>query len=228
MQQQQQEKQEKHEQQIADKAQAQVMAEDSDNSFPSRSPPLIENMVTFVCPTEIIAFSDRIEEFKKLGVEVVAASVDSKYSHLAWVNQPRKAGGLGEMKIPIIADITKQISRDYGVLVEDGPDHGVALRGTFIIDKHQNVRVMQINDLPIGRSVDEVLRLIEALQFNEQYGDVCPAGWKKGDLAMTADPKASLDYFGKVHDASQKRNQEIADSEIGTPKSKRSKSALNK
>ncbi|KAI8916864.1 thioredoxin-like protein [Entophlyctis helioformis] len=152
---------------------------------------------TFVCPTEIIAFSDRIEEFKKLGVEVVAASVDSKFSHLAWVQTPRKAGGLGEMKIPIIADITKQISRDYGVLLEDGEDAGVALRGTFIIDPEQKVRVSMINDLPIGRSVDEVLRLIEALQFNAEHGEVCPAGWHKGDA--TIDTASSKAYFEKVN-----------------------------
>ena len=153
---------------------------------------------TFVCPTEIIAFSDRIDEFKKLGVEVVASSVDSLFSHLAWTQQPRKQGGLGEMKIPIIADITKQVAKDYGVLIEHGDDAGVALRGTFIIDPKQNVRVAQINDLPVGRSVDEVLRLIDALQFHEKHGDVCPAGWKKGDLSMKADPNGSKAYFEKV------------------------------
>jgi alkyl hydroperoxide reductase subunit AhpC len=103
------------------------------------------------------------------------------------------------MKIPILADVTKQIARDYGVLVEQGGDAGVALRGTFIIDPEQNVRVAMINDLPIGRSVDEVLRLIEALQFHAQHGEVCPANWKKGALTMNADPKLSKAYFEKAN-----------------------------
>ncbi|KAL2919881.1 cTPxI [Polyrhizophydium stewartii] len=167
---------------------------------------------TFVCPTEIIAFSDRISEFKALGCEVVAASVDSKFSHLAWVQQPRKQGGLGEMKIPIIADITKTISRDYGVLLEDGPDNGVALRGTFIIDPEQNVRIAHINDLPIGRSVDEVLRLVEALQFHAVHGEVCPAGWKKGEKSMVADPVKSKAYFEKVF-GGIKRSADAGDDE---------------
>jgi alkyl hydroperoxide reductase subunit AhpC len=134
---------------------------------------------TFVCPTEIIAFSDRIADFKAIGAEVVGCSIDSKFSHLAWVNTPRKQGGLGEMKIPLLADVTKSISSDYGVLIEQGPDAGLAARGTFIIDPNQNVRIIQINDLPIGRSVDEVLRLLDALQFNAKHGDVCPANFKK-------------------------------------------------
>ncbi|KAK5666567.1 cTPxI [Batrachochytrium dendrobatidis] len=167
---------------------------------------------TFVCPTEIIAFSDRIEEFKKIGVEVVAASVDSQFSHLAWTKQPRSEGGLGDMKIPIIADITKTISRDYGVLVESGSDAGVALRGTFIIDPHQIVRVVQINDLPIGRSVDEVLRLIDALQFHEKHGDVCPVGWKKGSHSMKADPIGSKAYFEKEFSQSAGKRKNNADS----------------
>ena len=103
------------------------------------------------------------------------------------------------MKIPILADITKKIAKDYGVLVEEGPDAGLALRGTFIIDPTQKLRIAQYNDLPIGRSVDEVLRLLEALQFNAQYGDVCPAGWKKGDSGMKADPKGSKTYFEKTY-----------------------------
>ncbi|KAJ3033864.1 hypothetical protein HK097_004704 [Rhizophlyctis rosea] len=154
---------------------------------------------TFVCPTEICAFSDRIEEFRAVGVEVVGASVDSKFSHLQWTKQDRKDGGLGPMKIPILADITKQIARDYGVLVEEGPDAGVALRGTFIIDPAGKLRISLINDLPIGRSVDEVLRLIDALQFNEKYGDVCPVGWKKGNSGMKADPVGSKEYFSQVN-----------------------------
>jgi alkyl hydroperoxide reductase subunit AhpC len=153
---------------------------------------------TFVCPTEIIAFSERADEFRKLNCEVVGASIDSKFSHFAWINTPRKAGGLGEMKIPLLADVTKQISKDYGVLIEKGDDNGVAARGTFIIDPEQNVRVVQINDLPIGRSVDEVLRLLQAIQFHAKHGEVCPANWKTGSLTMKADPKGSKEYFEKV------------------------------
>lgn len=139
---------------------------------------------TFVCPTEIIAFSNRIEEFKKLNVEVIAASVDNKFSHLAWTNVPVNKGGLGKLNIPILADITKKISKDYGVLVEDGPDAGLALRGTFIIDPEQNLRVAQVNDTPIGRSVDEIVRLVEAIQFHAEHGEVCPVNWKKGDKGI--------------------------------------------
>lgn len=150
---------------------------------------------TFVCPTEIIAFSDRADEFRNIGCDVVACSVDSKFSHLAWTNLERSKGGLGKMQIPIIADITKKISKDYGVLVESGGDVGVALRGTFIIDPEQNVRIAHYNDLPIGRNVDEVLRLVEALQFNAKHGQVCPIGWHKGDATIKTTPKESLEYF---------------------------------
>ncbi|KAG2176151.1 hypothetical protein INT43_005384 [Umbelopsis isabellina] len=147
---------------------------------------------TFVCPTEIIAFSDRIAEFKALNTAVIAASTDSEFSHLAWVNTPRKQGGLGEMKIPIIADKTKSIARDYGVLIEEA---GVALRGLFIIDPKGTVRQITINDLPVGRSVDETLRLVEAFQFTDEHGEVCPAGWQKGDKTIKPDSKASKEYF---------------------------------
>ena len=119
---------------------------------------------TFVCPTEIIAFSEKQAEFRKLGAEIVGVSIDSKFSHYHWINTPRKQGGLGEMHIPLIADVTKSISKDYGVLIEEGGDSGLAARGTFIIDPKQKVRVASINDLPIGRSVDEVQRLLEAVQ----------------------------------------------------------------
>ncbi|KAI9328776.1 2-cys peroxiredoxin [Zopfochytrium polystomum] len=153
---------------------------------------------TFVCPTEIIAFSDRVEEFKKLGAEVIGASVDSKHSHLAWIQQSRKEGGLGHMEIPLISDITKQISHNYGVLVDQGDDIGLALRGTFIIDPKGIIRHLSINDLGVGRSVDETLRLLEALQFNAKHGEVCPAGWKKGDKTMIADPTKSKDYFSAI------------------------------
>eukprot|EP01105_Mastigella_eilhardi_P028624 TRINITY_DN956_c0_g1_i5.p2 TRINITY_DN956_c0_g1~~TRINITY_DN956_c0_g1_i5.p2 ORF type:complete len:194 (+),score=80.96 TRINITY_DN956_c0_g1_i5:401-982(+) len=136
---------------------------------------------TFVCPTEIIAFSDRAEEFRKLGCELAACSVDSEYSHFAWVNTPRKEGGLGPMHIPIISDLDKKMAAEYGVLLQEA---GVALRGLFIIDPKQTVRQITINDLPVGRSVDETLRLLQAFQFVEEHGEVCPAGWHKGQEAM--------------------------------------------
>jgi len=151
---------------------------------------------TFVCPTEIIAFSDRAEEFRKIGCEVVAASTDSHFSHLAWINTPRKQGGLGSMKIPLLADKTCDIAKRYGVLKED---EGIAFRGLFIIDHSQNLRQITINDLPVGRSVDETLRLIQAFKFTDEFGEVCPAGWKPGAETMKADPKQSLEYFQKNH-----------------------------
>uniref|UniRef100_A0A1I7YUX9 thioredoxin-dependent peroxiredoxin n=1 Tax=Steinernema glaseri TaxID=37863 RepID=A0A1I7YUX9_9BILA len=133
---------------------------------------------TFVCPTEIIAFSDRYEEFKKLDTAVLACSTDSQFAHRAWVNQPRKHGGLGEIEIPILADTTHKISTDYGVLKED---EGIAYRGLFIIDSCGIIRQITINDLPVGRSVDETLRLVQAFQYTDKHGDeVCPAGWQPG------------------------------------------------
>ncbi|XP_049279261.1 peroxiredoxin-2 [Anopheles funestus] len=150
---------------------------------------------TFVCPTEIIAFSDRIKEFKELNTEVVGVSVDSHFSHLAWINTPRKAGGLGKLEYPLLADITKQISADYGVLLKEG----ISLRGLFIIDPNGVVRQITINDLPVGRSVDETLRLIKAFQFVEKHGEVCPANWEPKTNAATIkpNPKDSREYFEK-------------------------------
>jgi len=157
---------------------------------------------TFVCPTEIIAFSDRSDEFRKINCEVIAVSTDSKYTHLAWVNTPKTEGGLGtSMKIPLLADITKQLSRDYGVLIEDGEDAGVPLRGLFIINEKGIIRHISINDLPVGRSVDETLRLVQAFQYTDVHGEVCPSGWKPGDSAMFADPKKSKDYFRKTYNS---------------------------
>merc|ERR1711964_44047 len=147
---------------------------------------------TFVCPTEIIAFSDRVEEFKAIGAEVVGCSVDSVFSHLAWINTPRKQGGLGEMKIPLLSDITKQVSRDYGVLLED---EGISLRGLFIIDPTGTLRQITVNDLPVGRSVDETLRLIKAFQFVEEHGEVCPANWTPGESTIKPEVAASKEYF---------------------------------
>lgn len=149
---------------------------------------------TFVCPTEITAFSDKADEFAKRGCQVLGVSVDSHYTHLAWTNVPRDKGGLGEIKYPLIADLTKSIARDYGVLIEGA---GIALRGLFLIDKSGIVRHALVNDLPLGRSVDEALRMLDALQFFEANGEVCPANWKPGSASMKPDPKGSQEYFSK-------------------------------
>lgn len=149
---------------------------------------------TFVCPTEIIAFNDRLGEFHARGAEVLGCSIDSQFSHLAWIRTPREEGGLGGLKYPLISDLTKKISSDYGVLL----DSGVALRGTFIIDKQGIIRATIIHDLPLGRSVDETLRVLDALQFYEQHGEVCPAEWKKGQPSIKPDVKESKEYFRKV------------------------------
>ena len=152
---------------------------------------------TFVCPTEIIAFDDKLAEFQKRNAEVIGVSVDSVFSHLAWQKTERSKGGLGGVKYTLLADITKHISRDYGVLVDEGDDAGVALRGTFVIDKKGNVRHVTINDLPLGRNIDEYLRLIDAIEFNEKHGEVCPANWQEGQGGMKADPEGSQEYFKK-------------------------------
>ncbi|XP_009996798.1 PREDICTED: peroxiredoxin-4 [Chaetura pelagica] len=151
---------------------------------------------TFVCPTEIIAFSDRIEEFRAINTEVVACSVDSKFTHLAWINTPRKQGGLGPMKIPLLSDLTHQISKDYGVYLED---QGHTLRGLFIIDDKRVLRQITMNDLPVGRSVDETLRLVQAFQYTDKHGEVCPAGWKPGSETIIPDPAGKLKYFDKLN-----------------------------
>ena len=147
---------------------------------------------TFVCPTEIIAFSDRYEEFKKIKTAVIAASTDSHFSHLAWVNTPRKQGGLGPMSIPILSDKSMKIAQSYGVLDEDT---GVPFRGLFIIDGKGILRQITINDLPVGRSVDETLRLVQAFQFTDEHGEVCPAGWTPGKKTMKPDVTQSKAYF---------------------------------
>lgn len=148
-----------------------------------------------MCPTEILAFNDRAGEFHQRGCEVVGCSVDSEYSHLAWINTPREKGGLSGVKIPLVADLTKSIAKSYGVLLEED---GVALRGMFLIDPKGNLRQITINDLPVGRNVDEALRLLDAFQFTDVHGEVCPANWQKGKQSMKADPKGSLDYFKTV------------------------------
>ncbi|KAK2712013.1 peroxiredoxin-like [Artemia franciscana] len=151
---------------------------------------------TFVCPTEIIAFSDHIEDFKAINAEVVGASTDSHFSHLAWINTPRKEGGLGGIKYPLLSDFNKQIAKDYGVLIENA---GLALRGLFIIDPNGVVKQITINDLPVGRSVEETLRLVKAFQFVEKHGEVCPAKWKPGEPSIKPDPIKSKEYFEKVN-----------------------------
>ena len=150
---------------------------------------------TFVCPTEIVAFSDSIDKFKELGCEVIGVSVDSQFSHLAWTKVPRNQGGLGDIKYPLLADITKKVASDYGVLIED---EGVALRGLFVIDDNDVIQQATINNLSVGRSVDEVLRLVEAYQYTAKHGEVCPAGWTKGSDTMKPDPTGSQEYFGKL------------------------------
>ena len=146
---------------------------------------------TFVCPTEIIAFSDAADRFAKLGAKVAAVSVDSQFTHLAWVNTARADGGLGKVNFPLIADLDKNIAKSYDVLL----DAGIALRGLFIIDPKGVVRHSTINDLPVGRNVDEAIRVIEAFQFVEENGEVCPANWKPGADTMKADPVGAQDYF---------------------------------
>ncbi|XP_065010166.1 2-Cys peroxiredoxin BAS1-like, chloroplastic [Musa acuminata AAA Group] len=151
---------------------------------------------TFVCPTEITAFSDRYSEFEKLNTEILGVSVDSVFSHLAWVQTDRKSGGLGDLNYPLISDITKSISKSYGVLI---PDQVIALRGLFIIDKEGVIQHSTINNLAIGRSVDETMRTLQALQYVQENPDeVCPAGWKPGEKSMKPDPKLSKEYFAAV------------------------------
>jgi peroxiredoxin (alkyl hydroperoxide reductase subunit C) len=152
---------------------------------------------TFVCPTEIIAFNDKVKEFEKRNAIILGVSVDSQYTHLAWINTPRKQGGLGGLDYPLVSDLTKKIAADYGVLTADG---AVALRGLFLIDREGLVRHELVNDLPIGRSVDEALRVLDALQHFEVHGEVCPANWQAGGQTMQPDPKGALKYFEAVNE----------------------------
>jgi len=156
---------------------------------------------TFVCPTEIVQFSDKKAEFDALDCQVIACSIDSQFSHKEWTKKDRKKGGLGEMAIPMLADITKQISKDYGCLIEEGGDAGVSFRATYIIDGAGILRHATISDLPVGRNADEFIRLVSAFQYTDKYGEVCPASWKKGDATMHADPdsKKTEEYFEKEH-----------------------------
>jgi len=148
---------------------------------------------TFVCPSEIIAFSHRIDEFKERGINVIGVSVDSQFSHFAWRETSVENGGIGKIKFPLVADLSKQISKDYDVLFGGS----VALRGSFLIGIDGTVRHAVINDLPLGRNVDEMLRMVDAMLFTNEYGEVCPAGWNKGDEGMKASTEGVADYLAK-------------------------------
>ncbi len=148
---------------------------------------------TFVCPSEIIAFDHRLEEFKSRGINVIGVSVDSQFSHFAWRETPVNNGGIGRVKYPLVADLTKEISKNYDVLL----DAGVALRGSFLIDSDGTVRHAVINDLPLGRNIDEMLRMVDTMLFTNEHGEVCPAGWNKGDDGMTATTEGVADYLDK-------------------------------
>lgn len=150
-----------------------------------------------MCPTEIIAFGDRQPEFDAINTQVIAASADSHFTHLAWVNTRRSEGGLGDMKIPIVADFDKSVATKYGVLLPGG----IPLRALFIISPTGQLRQITVNDLPVGRNVDEIIRLIKAFQFVDVHGEVCPANWQPGDRTMNADPEKSKEYFSAVHGA---------------------------
>jgi len=149
---------------------------------------------TFVCPSEIIAFDKQLADFEKRNAQVIGVSVDSQFTHLAWKNTPVEQGGIGQVKYPLVADLKKDIARNYGVLLEE---EGVALRGLFLIDKEGVVRHALINDLPLGRNVDEALRVLEALQFHEEHGEVCPANWREGQDAMKPTPEGVAEYLAK-------------------------------
>ncbi len=147
---------------------------------------------TFVCPSELLAFDHRMEEFKKRGVEVIGVSIDSQFSHNAWRNTSVNDGGIGPVQYTLVADVKHEICKAYGV---EHPEAGVAFRGSFLIDEEGNVRHQVVNDLPLGRDVDEMLRMVDALQFHQDHGEVCPAGWKKGDKGMTASTEGVAAYL---------------------------------
>ena len=148
---------------------------------------------TFVCPSEILAFNKALSQFKKRNCEIIGVSVDSQFTHFAWKNTPVDNGGIGDIQFPLVADLNKSISQNYGVLLSDG----IALRGLFLIDKEGIVRHETINDLPLGRNVDEAIRILDALQFVEEHGEVCPANWKPGDEAMKPTAAGVAEYLSK-------------------------------
>ena len=148
---------------------------------------------TFVCPSEIIAFSKRNEEFKERGINVIGISVDSQFSHFAWRETPIEKGGIGRISFPLVADLSKNIARDYDVLLNES----VALRGSFLIDSSGIIRHAVINDLPLGRNIDEMIRMIDTMQFTDEFGEVCPAGWVKGDDGMKATTEGVAEYLSE-------------------------------
>jgi len=152
---------------------------------------------TFVCPSELIAFDHRLPEFEQRGVEVIGVSIDSQFTHLAWKNTPVNNGGIGQVQYPLVADVKHEICRAYDV---EFAAAGVAFRGSFLIDKTGLVRHQVVNDLPLGRNVDEMLRMVDALQFTEEHGEVCPAGWNKGKAGMKASTAGVAEYL-KEHAA---------------------------
>ncbi len=148
---------------------------------------------TFVCPSEIIAFDKRLDEFTSRGINVIGVSIDSQFSHFAWKNTAVNEGGIGQVRFPLVADLTKQISRDYDVLF----DESVALRGSFLIDKDGTVRHAVINDLPLGRNIDEMIRMVDTMLYTNEHGEVCPAGWNQGDEGMKPTTEGVADYLDK-------------------------------
>ncbi len=152
---------------------------------------------TFVCPTELIAFSSRIKEFEERGVQVIGCSVDSQFTHVAWRNTPVADGGIGSVAYPLVADVKHKICQDYDVEFDTA---GVAFRGSFLIDREGIVRHQVVNDLPLGRNVDEMLRMVDALQFTEKYGEVCPAGWNKGEKGMVPNREGVASYLSTEAD----------------------------
>ena len=148
---------------------------------------------TFVCPSELIAFDHRLDEFKKRGVEVLGVSIDSQFTHLAWKNTPVNNGGIGQVQYTLVADVKHEICRAYDVEAEGG----VAFRGSFLIDKNGVVRHQVVNDLPLGRNIDEMIRMVDALQFTEEHGEVCPAGWNKGKAGMKASTSGVAEYLAE-------------------------------
>ncbi len=148
---------------------------------------------TFVCPTEIVAFDNKVDEFKKRGYNVIGCSVDNEYAHIAWKNTPVNQGGIGQVKYDLISDLDKKVAKMFDVLIEEK----VALRGSFLIDNEMVCRHAVINDLPLGRSIDEMIRMVDALEFYKENGEVCPANWHKGKAAIKADPKGIASYLSK-------------------------------
>jgi len=151
---------------------------------------------TFVCPSEIIAFDKALEKFQAKNCEIIGISIDSQFTHWAWKNTPVNEGGIGHIRYPLVADLDKKISRQYGVLLPEG----IALRGTFLIDKEGIIRHATVNDLPLGRNIEEALRMVDSLQFHETHGEVCPANWKEGKDAMTPTAEGVADYLSKHSD----------------------------